>query len=142
MSSDFEITRRLEFDAGHRIPFHAHKCARLHGHRYAIEATLRGKLQDVEGDSSFGMVEDFGNIKGALMTRIEDKWDHKMLLWEKDPLAELLLTRPESGLVILPVVPTSENLARLAFEMLITTLPQLVRVRLYETPNCWSDAEL
>ena len=33
------ITRRLEFDAGHRIPDHASQCRHLHGHRYAIEVT-------------------------------------------------------------------------------------------------------
>lgn len=28
------ITRRLEFDAGHRIPDHQSQCRYLHGHRY------------------------------------------------------------------------------------------------------------
>ncbi|HCX34237.1 MAG TPA: 6-carboxytetrahydropterin synthase QueD, partial [Rhodocyclaceae bacterium] len=27
------ITRRLEFDAGHRIPDHLSRCRHLHGHR-------------------------------------------------------------------------------------------------------------
>ena len=34
------ITRRLEFDAGHRIPNHQSQCRHLHGHRYALEVTL------------------------------------------------------------------------------------------------------
>ncbi|MHB8760606.1 MAG: 6-pyruvoyl trahydropterin synthase family protein, partial [Thiobacillus sp.] len=34
------ITRRLEFDAGHRIPNHGSQCRHLHGHRYALEITL------------------------------------------------------------------------------------------------------
>jgi len=38
------ITRRLEFDAGHRIPHHAGKCCHLHGHRYAIELTVSGPV--------------------------------------------------------------------------------------------------
>ena len=37
------ITRRLEFDAGHRIPDHASQCRHLHGHRYALEITLSGE---------------------------------------------------------------------------------------------------
>jgi 6-pyruvoyltetrahydropterin/6-carboxytetrahydropterin synthase len=37
------ITRRLEFDAGHRIPDHASQCRHLHGHRYALEITLSGR---------------------------------------------------------------------------------------------------
>ena len=38
------ITRRLEFDAGHRIPDHASQCRHLHGHRYALEVTLSGDI--------------------------------------------------------------------------------------------------
>ena len=43
------ITRRLEFDAGHRIPHHASQCRHLHGHRYAIEITLSGEIIRIEG---------------------------------------------------------------------------------------------
>ena len=39
-----QITRRLEFDAGHRIPNHNSQCRHLHGHRYAIEITLSGEV--------------------------------------------------------------------------------------------------
>ena len=42
------ITRRLEFDAGHRIPHHANQCRHLHGHRYALEITVVGALVEVE----------------------------------------------------------------------------------------------
>ena len=38
------ITRRLEFDAGHRIPDHQSQCRHLHGHRYAMEITLSGDV--------------------------------------------------------------------------------------------------
>ena len=44
-----QITTRLEFDAGHRIPCHKSQCRNLHGHRYAMEITLSG---DVIGISS------------------------------------------------------------------------------------------
>lgn len=29
----FSCTRRLEFDAGHRVPLHESKCKNPHGHR-------------------------------------------------------------------------------------------------------------
>jgi hypothetical protein len=53
-SDDFAmlITRRLDFDAGHRIPDHASQCKHLHGHRYAIEITLRGRVIDLAGDTA------------------------------------------------------------------------------------------
>ena len=43
------ITRRLEFDSGHRIPNHDGQCRHLHGHRYAIEVTLTGEIADHPG---------------------------------------------------------------------------------------------
>ena len=41
-----DITTRLEFDAGHRIPNHKSNCKNLHGHRYAIEVTVTGPIHD------------------------------------------------------------------------------------------------
>ena len=46
------ITRRLEFDAGHRIPDHKSQCRHLHGHRYVIEITLSGQVIDKAGDAA------------------------------------------------------------------------------------------
>ena len=43
------ITRRLEFDAGHRIPHHDGQCRHLHGHRYAIELTVSGDVLETPG---------------------------------------------------------------------------------------------
>ena len=49
------ITRRLEFDAGHRIPDHRSQCRHLHGHRYVLEITLSGGVIRQEGDPANGM---------------------------------------------------------------------------------------
>jgi 6-pyruvoyltetrahydropterin/6-carboxytetrahydropterin synthase len=38
------ITRKLEFDAGHRIPDHNSQCRNLHGHRYTLLITLTGDV--------------------------------------------------------------------------------------------------
>ena len=43
-----EITTRMEFDSGHRIPNHKSVCKNLHGHRYAIEVTVKGKEEPVK----------------------------------------------------------------------------------------------
>jgi len=66
LNSSIDITRRLEFDAGHRIPHHGGQCKHLHGHRYVIEVTLRGAVQEKHGDADEGMVLDFGDIKKSL----------------------------------------------------------------------------
>lgn len=142
------ITRRLEFDAGHRIPDHKSQCRHLHGHRYAIEITLSGQVIDKSGDAANGMVMDFSEVKSLAQTHLVNIWDHAFLAYRGDTLVvELLQAIPEHKTVLLDRVPTAENLARIAFEILDKVYRDtygnhlsLERVRLYETPNCWADA--
>ncbi len=142
------ITRRLEFDAGHRIPNHASQCRHLHGHRYAIEITLSGEIIRAEGTAAEGMVMDFSEVKRIAQRMVVDPWDHAFLLYAGDRVvAEFLATLPDHKTVVLPVVPTAENLAAEAFRLLDAAYTdtygnqlRLERVRLYETPNNWADA--
>lgn len=142
------ITRRLEFDAGHRIPDHKSQCRHLHGHRYAIEITLSGNVIDKAGDAANGMVMDFSQVKALANTHLVHEWDHAFLAFAGDKaIVDFLTTLPGHKTVILNRVPTAENLARIAFERLDAVYRdtygnhlQLEQVRLYETPNCWADA--
>ena len=79
-----QITTRLEFDAGHRIPNHKSQCRNLHGHRYAIEITLSGDIIQQEGASENGMVMDFSDVKAIARRSIVDVgimlfWSIKMI---------------------------------------------------------------
>lgn len=142
------ITRRLEFDAGHRIPDHKSQCRHLHGHRYAIEITLAGQVIDKAGDAANGMVMDFSQIKELAKAHLVDAWDHAFLAFAGDTaIVAFLAALPGHKTVVLDRVPTAENLARIAFECLDAVYRdtygnqlRLERVRLYETPNCWADA--
>jgi 6-pyruvoyltetrahydropterin/6-carboxytetrahydropterin synthase len=142
------ITRRLEFDAGHRIPDHQSQCRHLHGHRYAIEVTLSGSIIDKAGDAANGMVMDFSQVKQLAMAHLVDAWDHAFLAFAGDrTVIDFLGTLPGHKTVVLDRVPTAENLAYIAFDRLDAVYRdsygnhlQLERVRLYETPNCWADA--
>jgi 6-pyruvoyltetrahydropterin/6-carboxytetrahydropterin synthase len=142
------ITRRLEFDAGHRIPDHQSLCRHLHGHRYAIEITLSGEVINKAGDAANGMVMDFSQVKNLLRQHVVDLWDHAFLVFVGDaPVVGFLNSLPDHKTIILDCVPTAENLARIAFNILDTVCQdtygnhlQLEQVRLYETPNCWADA--
>lgn len=141
------ITRRLEFDAGHRIPNHTSQCKHLHGHRYAIEITLSGEVITAEGVSEQGMVMDFSDVKRIAKERVVDVWDHAFLVYRGDTaIVDFLNTLPGHKTVVLETIPTAENLARTAFEALLHAYRdtygnhlRLVRVRLYETPNNWAD---
>jgi 6-pyruvoyltetrahydropterin/6-carboxytetrahydropterin synthase len=142
------ITRRIEFDAGHRIPNHASQCRHLHGHRYAIEITLSGEIIGTEGSAEQGMVLDFSEVKRIANAVIVDHWDHAFLVYRGDrAVVDFLASLPGHKTVVLPVVPTAENLAAEAFRLLdeayLDTYGNLLRlqqVRLYETPNNWADA--
>jgi 6-pyruvoyltetrahydropterin/6-carboxytetrahydropterin synthase len=142
------ITRRLEFDAGHRIPDHQSQCRHLHGHRYAIEITLRGDVIRETGSPLNGMVMDFSHVKALAKEHLVDAWDHAFLVWRGDTaLVSFLESLPGHKTVLLDVVPTAENLAATAFRLLDSVYRdtygnrlRLERVRLYETPNCWADA--
>ncbi len=71
---------------GHRVPEHGSKCRNLHGHRYTIQATCRGLLGDA-GEQS-GMVVDFGFLKALMMEKIDARFDHRLCLFEGDPLLQ------------------------------------------------------
>jgi 6-pyruvoyltetrahydropterin/6-carboxytetrahydropterin synthase len=141
------ITRRLEFDAGHRIPNHSSQCKHLHGHRYAIEITLSGEIITREGISEQGMVMDFSDVKRIAMETLVDSWDHAFLVYRgDDQVRDFLASLPNHKTVVLDVVPTAENLAQQAFEVLDLAYQdtygnhlRLEKVRLYETPNNWAD---
>ena len=142
------ITRRLEFDSGHRIPDHQSQCRHLHGHRYAIEVTLSGDIIRQGGSPVNGMVMDFADIKTLAKQNLVDIWDHAFLVWRNDTvLLRFLESLPGHKTVVLDVVPTAENLAAAAFRLLDRAYRdiygnhlRLERVRLYETPNGWADA--
>jgi 6-pyruvoyltetrahydropterin/6-carboxytetrahydropterin synthase len=145
--SNISITRRLEFDSGHRIPNHEGQCRHLHGHRYAIEVTLTGEVADHPGKADDGMVLDFGDIKRLTNEHVVEPWDHAFLVAKEDEkLVAFLASLPSHKTVIMDHVPTVENLATTAFAILQPVFNaafggrlELSKVRLYETPNCWAD---
>ncbi|HEY8023711.1 MAG TPA: 6-carboxytetrahydropterin synthase QueD [Burkholderiaceae bacterium] len=141
------ITRKLEFDAGHRIPDHTSQCRNLHGHRYTLEITLTGQVVDHDGQSDNGMIMDFSDVKNLARESLVDLWDHAFLVYEKDTqVKEFLDSLPNHKTVVLNRVPTVENLAKIAFDILkpvyqdrYSTGLSLSKIKLFETPNCWAE---
>lgn len=149
-TNSISITRRVEFDAGHRVPDHQGQCRNLHGHRYALEVTVVGQVRQEPGNPENGMVTDFGQLKDIMINEIVQPWDHALLVSKTDnAVLEAIKAIPNHKTVILDVVPTVENLVVVASQKLAAALSKkysgsvsLQKVRLYETPNCWSDALL
>ena len=97
-----QITTRLEFDAGHRIPCHKSQCRNLHGHRYAMEITLSGDVIQQEGSSEQGMVMDFSDVKAIARQAVVDVWDHAFLVYQGDSaVREFLETLPDHKTVVM-----------------------------------------
>ncbi|NBO18428.1 MAG: 6-carboxytetrahydropterin synthase [Proteobacteria bacterium] len=136
-------TRRIEFDAAHRVQGHEGKCRNLHGHRYSIEATFSATQLD-----NLGRVVDFGVIKTLLGQWIDDNWDHTTILFEQDAtLGKAISGETGQAIFYLPTNPTAENMAEYLLHtvcaQLFAQLPiRCTRIRLYETPNCYAEASL
>jgi 6-pyruvoyltetrahydropterin/6-carboxytetrahydropterin synthase len=141
------ITRKLEFDAGHRIPDHKSQCRNLHGHRYTLEITLVGAVIAEEGSSDNGMIMDFSDVKALAKQHLVDVWDHAFLAYAKDTVVrEFLASIPGHKTVIIDSIPTVENLAQTAFNILKAAYQdrygtglRLHKLVLHETPNCWAE---
>lgn len=141
------ITRKLEFDAGHRIPDHKSQCRNLHGHRYTLELTLTGNVIEADGNSDNGMIMDFSDVKTLAKQHLVDVWDHAFLVYENDhAVRKFLESLPDHKTVVIDRIPTVENLAKVAFDILQAVFSdkfgtglRLYKLVLHETPNCWAE---
>jgi len=140
--------RYHDISCGHRVFGHENKCAHLHGHNYRIHFKVTPIPDEAtNGLDGVGRVLDFGVIKEKLCMWLETNWDHKFLLWKKDPWADNLYQLDRKGLVLLDFNPTAENMA----QYLLTTVGDkqlegtgcfLTSVRIEETMKCSAVAEI
>jgi 6-pyruvoyltetrahydropterin/6-carboxytetrahydropterin synthase len=139
-------TRKIEFDAAHRIINHESKCKMLHGHRYVLEATFIANYQQKDLDD-LGRVIDFGVIKQILGNWIDSNLDHNTILSLNDKkLGEEIEKITNQKIYYLEENPTAENIAKHIFqdicpELFKNLMVKCVKVKLYETPNCFSEIE-
>lgn len=141
-------TRRLEFDAAHRIINHESKCKMLHGHRYALEATFTTN-ETVEENTldNLGRVIDFGVIKELLGNWIDTNLDHNTILSIHDKnLGDQISSITEQNIYYMPENPTAENIAQHIFKEICPKLfadqeVKCLKIKLYETPNCYTNVE-
>ncbi|WP_253737583.1 6-pyruvoyl trahydropterin synthase family protein [Halohasta salina] len=108
--------RPIRISSGHRILHHDGKCSRPHGHNYEISVAVTGEL------TAEGWVADKGDV-----TDIIDRWDHRFLLEEGDPLIEAFEDAGDGdAVVVLDAAPTAEVMAVLLEERLLAELPETV----------------
>lgn len=112
----------------HRAESH---CRLLHGYALSIKFTFEADELDVRN-----WVVDFGSLK-SLKGRLEDTFDHKMLVAEDDPRLPELMALQKLGLADVVVVPATgcEQFAKLIFE----TTEVWLKDAGY-SPRCWLHA--
>lgn len=113
----YTISKQFAFSASHRLDHlpEGHPCARLHGHNYTVDLILASASL---GEADF--VVDYGELK-PFKALIDDHLDHQHL---ND---------------VVPTRPTAENLARWLYEVAKGLWPQVVAVRVSETPKTWAE---
>lgn len=135
--------RYHDISCGHRVVGHEGKCAHLHGHNYRIHFTV----VPVDGVDPVGRVLDFAVIKDRLCSWLEIFWDHRLLIWEQDPLLPELQQLDPQGVMVVEFNPTAENMAKYLVEeigpqALLTTDTILIKVTVEETRKCSASYEL
>ncbi len=139
----FEAVRYHDICCGHRVVGHEGKCRNLHGHNYRVYfhcEPASGQPLD-----SVGRVVDFSVIKTRMCHFIEETFDHRMLIWAKDPDAKALLVL-DPTVVLVPFNPTAENMAAYLLAMgevlMSNTGAKLVKVVVEETAKCSASVSL
>jgi 6-pyruvoyltetrahydropterin/6-carboxytetrahydropterin synthase len=135
-SNKITADRYHDFSYGHRVYQHESSCSHLHGHNGRVHFTITAPALD-----TIGRVLDFSVIKSLLCSFLEDEWDHKFLVWEKDPWAPILKELDPEGTVIVTFNPTAEQLAQYLVEVvgpkrLVGTGAVLISARFEETRKC------
>ena len=118
----YTVSAQAHYDAAHFLVNYKGKCAKLHGHRYVVEAAVR-----LESLDESGIAFDFADLKGTLR-ELADGLDHENL--NELPQFKGIET-------------SAENQARYFFEELRKRLPEparsgLLHARVWESPTQWA----
>jgi len=139
------ITRKGSFDSAHRVMNERMKCFNVHGHTYLYELTF--EFSSIE---EIGYAIDFKEIKRVACQWIDDVFDHGAVLNPKDTNVILACEATKSKLWLMSLNgegvycnPSVENIAKELFlgvsYLTDNTILALQKVRLWETPNCFTD---
>ena len=147
------ISRKGNFDSGHRVMNEFMKCFNIHGHTYLYELTF-----SFENMEEIGYAIDFKEIKRVGCQWIDDILDHGAILNPKDEILIKAVKDLDGKLWLMSLNgqgeycnPSVENISRevfLAMEILFDevyknakTGLKIHRITIYETPNCWTEVK-
>ncbi len=118
------VCKIFSFEAAHYLPGYKGKCSNLHGHHWTLEVKVAGFVSP-----KTGMVIDFVNLKNLVNEKVISRLDHTCL-------NEVLEGQVDN--------PTCENLLDWIWVRLypigsLSREVELVRLRLWETPNSYAE---
>lgn len=134
--------RYHDISMGHRVVGHENKCRHLHGHNYRIHFVCEADQLD-----ALGRVIDFGLINDRLCQWLEEHWDHRLMIWQENPLLPELQRIASEDLCIVPFNPTAEQIAQhlvhvVGPQRLAGTGIRLTSCRVDETRKCSATCHL
>ncbi len=134
------ITKEFTFEMAHALGGYDGKCKEIHGHSYFLSVTIKGSPISAEVNPKAGMVMDFGDLKKIVNEEIIKKFDHVLVLHDKDERFHGLAGA--ATLLATPYQPTCENLlidfvSRL--KKYFTGDIQLFSLMLRETPTSYAE---
>ncbi len=137
------VTKNFEFESAHALHNYDGLCRNIHGHTYKLSVTIIGEPCKDENSTKKGMVLDFGLLKNIVKPNIVDKFDHSILLSNREDTEyfekeNMLFKR----LHIVDFQPTAENMVIHFAEIIKPLLPEnikLHRIKLHETTNSFAE---
>lgn len=119
-------------------------CSEIHGHSYRLFVTVAGTPSADAADPKYGMVIDFGTLKGIVGQHIVNVYDHSLLVRRTGDNRELIamLSKRFSKMQAVDFQPTCENLVCLFADIIAPLLPEetvLFSVCLHETATSYAE---
>lgn len=111
----FRLSKEFQFEASHRLDGHDGKCANLHGHTWRLIVEIAGE-ELIEVGPKAGMLMDYSDLKAIVQPIVEESLDHRHL-----------------NVTLATNRPTSEFVARWAYQQLKPRLSNLTAVTICET---------
>ena len=120
------IEKKYHFYAAHRNKQAGEKCGRIHGHTYDVICHF--KFNEIKD----GVTMLFSDIDKVVEPIIK-QYDHYFLLYENDPLCDMLNLINEPY-IKLPFETSAENMSVWIFNQIRNKLP-IIKIQLAETKS-------
>lgn len=136
---NIRVTKEFKFEMAHALWGYDGPCKNIHGHSYTLAVTVKGKPIDEHQHPKSGMIMDFGDLKKIVVSEIIEKFDHCLILSNKDHLVSVLT---DQKVIAVDFQPTCENMLIHFSELIMHKLPKYVSLHhllLKETSTSYAE---